>query len=629
MSDKSIGKRRIRSPSRDRYRRGTRSTNSSNRPRSRSRPPTHHQRPHSRHSDSPPQRQSPTRRLDPVLTYQHPFGYRHESGCRLCDEFSDHLREEARGRPEFARSIVEASLADPPEVIRRRYEEQRDRAERLEGEIDDLRARFDSERDRATRLSREMQTRDQESVRSQNEISSLRRELAQLRTLSTLEGSLPRAGTNAAQDPQIPQLLNSLEQSTRELARLNQRSQDDERRLHNAQGRYEELLNFLLSQGHTVTATSGNSSTQTLPRPYLTISPAINGTVGRYIVPNARDEDVQMEGAESAAALGYEGVAYVPDEDGGIRRLARDIYEELDNESDEDVPPTDSEDDGFDGDDGGSPRGRKITKAKKGKKKGKKSATIAHQTTSTSATHTAGSSRLAVRTPSPIRATTSRSWSDQVEADSPWSRVPTSGRTSEGWGWGNNPQTFAQAVQSPPTSSTAPSRRIAPPPSRPPPSAPRSFFRGGGFGSGINHGTFNGLPWVSRRLAPVYVPPGTSSAERNEILTRARRNRARGPLQQGQIPPAFQESHVLNEEILRNLIERTSSAENPGSRDAIEIVGDLLNASSRVPRDERHPLEEFVVKNYSGRPKWAKDESKFKHWTKEDKSKKCYAVEPM
>ena len=43
---------------------------------------------------------------------------------------------------------------------------------------------------------------------------------------------------------------------------------------------------------------------------------------------------------------------------------------------------------------------------------------------------------------------------------------------------------------------------------------------------------------------------------------------------------------------------------HPGAKDAVDILGDLLNAASRAPLP-RHELEEYVREHYDGKPTWA------------------------
>ena len=634
MSDKALGKRRDRSPSRNREHRGySNPTPTHEHSRSSARTEDNQTQ---RHRGPSPRRGSPTRRLAPTLTYQHPWGYRHQSGCRRCDDFSEHVREEARDRHDFAQVVVEASLSDPPDVVRRRYEEARDQVEDLERELDKRDRQIDEERDRATRMSRAMQDRDQAALRDSNIISDLRRQLS---SRPNLEPVPPRhhAPSNVSEE-HLRRLQEENAALRHNLALSSQQIREDNQRILNLHGQLEEILCFVLHNGHSVAATSGNSGTQPLPRPYFLIS-SCDTNPGRYTVPLPRDEDEKMEDGgneppvapneSSTAKRGLEDIAYIPSSEGHLVQLYRDPYEQVEYEDNSDDNGDDEGDDSTDSDAGNHPdSGPRIGVQLRARSRSP-IAIVVPESPPTPVTR-ASEKYLKARPGSGHRTAEPQQRGNNsvapVTETLKWNNSGSWADAHDHAGWADEPPRWSEVAQRRPTAPTPPvasSSRINPAPipsssrtpsmtERPTPSAPRAMSSRGGRDRTMattNHGPFNGIPWVAKRFASIPMPYGVSPAERNRILREAGRNVERGPLGKGQIPPRFEEAYVKNIDILRNLVERAQHPDHPGARDAVDILGELLNAASRAPKKSRHELEEFIISNYTGRPQWAKDES--------------------
>ena len=119
-----------------------------------------------------------------------------------------------------------------------------------------------------------------------------------------------------------------------------------------------------------------------------------------------------------------------------------------------------------------------------------------------------------------------------------------------------------------------------------------------------NHGPFNGVEWTALRLPRTKEVAQLSATDRMTQLARLGTNEGRAPLQEGELPPRFELANVHSIETIQNLIDRTSDSVNPGAKDAVDILGDLLNAASRAPLP-RHALEDFIREHYDGKPTWA------------------------
>ncbi|KAK7684480.1 hypothetical protein QCA50_012427 [Cerrena zonata] len=576
MTGPPFGRKRARSQSRERASSSANPPGHSNRahsPRRNQRPPpgfdrNDHNRPRRRSPEGgrlppplPPPTQPPGPRRDLRWVQRH-YAYCHESGCSICDDFYRHIVNGVSSDPQLATMIAQASLSRPEDTQRR---------------IDDL----DRQLREANRRIDETERRAADLRRGNDELKRERDyEHERNRVLTGL--TRPTGGSSSAEGSSSTAINQEIERLRTELATT--AVTRDNYRAH-----ANELMAWVLRSRHNVTASSSTPDTAVRPYPYFTITPTDPGTTPRLAIP-LPDDDVVMG---NTAHSGYTDRLFALNEQGAIAPWARDPYESLEYEDDE-VP-----DSGSDGtieansDDSVRPSAKRKGKGKaranptsnsredtRPRDKGKGKAKAAPPTSF----GTAGSSRAPVVAPTVPSPTPPLPWTESGEVQT-W-------RNLTGTGWGITLDTNSNSEGGGGTSTGS---------NETPQNSVASYGT-----TEVHHPPFNGVEWVARRLNPVPVPASASQQERRDIMARAGRNRARPTLSEGEIPPLFVELNTINEQVLQNLFERAEDQGNPGARDSAEILGELNNASARA-RKPRHPLEDFVVKKYKGKPTWAKE----------------------
>ena len=516
------------------------------------------------------------------------IGICHESGCSQCDSQQGHIAEAIAFEPQLATLVAQASINHVGgtnrrvEELDRRNRELQRWVEDCERRLDDIRRDRDRYRERA-HLAEESRGHRGGQAETQSE------------------------GTTSTNDT-IAGLRTELARAT--VARDNYRAHSN------------ELISALLRERYSIRATSSVPDTEVRPHQFFAVERTPDGRVPRFSVP-IPDEDVVMDDPSMPpGARGYSDRLYALDAQGTLQPWARDPYEALEFESDGTESGSTgiievNDDSRRSGstiervptrvDNNSRPEPRPSASTSKGKGREIRSDVGASGTPATTkATHTAptpsGNRPPPKFQPDPA----SNTPSGEAKWGKGWEGVPEL-KDGEGWGWGTaghsgsktgSSSNIASAVGGGGDSTTTELTPIDGTVTGD--STPRTFAS-----TTVNHPPFNGIQWVSRKRVPPVFPPNSTAQEKKDILQREGRNLRRAPLKKGELPPTFVELNTTTEEVLQNLFDRTLSPDNPGARDAIEILGELNNAAARA-RKPRHPLEDFVVKRYTGKPDWAK-----------------------
>ena len=523
------------------------------------------------------------------------IGICHESGCSQCDSQQGHIAEAIASEPQLATLVAQASInhvGGPNrrnEELDRRNRELQRWAEDCERRLDDTRRALDDIR------------RDRDRYRERAHLAEESRGHRGGQTDPQSEDAVNTGGTIAG-------LRNELARAT--VARDNYRAHSN------------ELISALLRERYNIRATSSVPDTEVRPHQFFVVDRTPEGRTPRFSVPVA-DEDVVMDDPSMPpGARGYSDRLYALDAQGTLQPWARDPYEALEFESDgtesgstgiievnddsrrigttiERVPAR------VDSNNRPEPRSAASTSKGKGRETRQDAGTHG-KSTAAKATHTV-STPSSNRPPPEFRPDpASNTKSGEAKWGKGWAGA-TELKDGEGWGWGTTSPSGSKAGPSNDTTSAvggggdSATTNLTPADGTASTGPTQRTFSS----TTVNHPPFNGIQWVSRKRIPPVFPPNSTAQEKKEILQREGRNLRRAPLKKGELPPTFVELNTTTEEVLQNLFDRTLSPDNPGARDAIEILGELNNAAARA-RKPRHPLEDFVVKRYTGKPDWAK-----------------------